>query len=141
MAKVVKRGDILILELSFWEKMGALHSSPRVSADSVAKVEFVEKLWRSETLRGIRAPGIALPYILLLGTLRGFRYKDFCVMRGRREGVVFTLTSGPFARWIFTLKQPKADFQDFGGAQGLERTKSQARQIEESWPGQDTPKG
>jgi hypothetical protein len=40
-------------------------------------------------------------------------------MKGRGEGVVLTLKSGPFARWIFTLKQPKADFGDFGGAQGL----------------------
>ena len=40
-------------------------------------------------------------------------------MSGRGEGVVLTLKSGPFARWIFTLKQPQADFLDFGGAQGL----------------------
>jgi hypothetical protein len=119
MAKIVRVGDELVLELSFWEKIGALHSNPRVSAASVEKIEFVEKLWRSETLRGVRAPGIALPYILLLGTLRGFRYKDFCAMSGRGEGVVLTLKSGPFARWIFTLKQPQADFLDFGGAQGL----------------------
>jgi hypothetical protein len=31
-------------------------------------------------------------------------------MKGRGEGVVLTLKNGPFARWIFTLKQPKADF-------------------------------
>jgi hypothetical protein len=38
MAKVVKVGDELILELSFWEKLGALHGSPRVAADSVEKI-------------------------------------------------------------------------------------------------------
>ena len=109
MAKVVQVGDELILELSFWEKMGALHSSPRVSAHSVEKVEFFDELWGSDTLRGVRAPGTALPYVVLLGTLRGRRYRDFVAMRGRGEGVVLTLRSGPFARWIFTLKQPKSE--------------------------------
>jgi hypothetical protein len=30
-------------------------------------------------------------------------------MVGRGEGVVLTLKSGPFARWIFTMKQPKEE--------------------------------
>jgi len=101
-AKLVRNGDELILELSFWEKMGALHGSPRVAADSV-------ELWGSTTLRGIRAPGTALPYVVLFGTLRGRGFRDFVAMRGRGEGVVLTLKSGPFARWIFTLKQPKSE--------------------------------
>jgi hypothetical protein len=109
MAKLVKVGSELILELSMWEKLGALHDSPRVSAGSVEKVEFIDQLWGSSTLRGIRAPGTALPYVVLLGTLRGRGYRDFVAMSGRGEGVVLTLKSGPFARWIFTLKQPKSD--------------------------------
>ena len=119
MAKIVKVGDEIVLELSFFEKLGALHSSPRASFDSIEKIEFVDQLWGSPTLRGVRSPGTALPYVVLLGTLRGRGYKDFVAMKGRGEGVVLTLKSGPFARWIFTLKQPKADFRDFGGAQGL----------------------
>jgi len=109
MAKVVKVGDELILELSFWEKLGALHGSPRVAADSVEKIEFIDQLWGSSTLRGVRAPGTALPYVVLLATLRGRGYRDFVAMVGREEGVVLTLKSGPFARWIFTLKQPKSE--------------------------------
>jgi hypothetical protein len=111
MAKLVKSGNELILELSIWEKLGALHDSPRVSADSVEKIEFIDQLWGSSTLRGVRAPGTALPYLVLLGTLRGRGYRDFVAMSGRGEGVVLTLKSGPFARWIFTLRQPKADFR------------------------------
>ena len=109
MAKLVRVGSELILELSMWEKLGALHDSPRVSADAVEKVEFIDQLWGSSTLRGIRAPGTALPYVVLLGTLRGRGYRDFVAMSGRGEGVVVTLKSGPFARWIFTLRQPKSD--------------------------------
>jgi len=101
MAKVVKVADELVLELSFWEKMGALHLSPRTSIDSIESIEFIDQLWGSSTLRGVRAPGTALPYVLLLGTLRGRNYRDFVAMKGRGEGVVITLKSGPFARWIF----------------------------------------
>ena len=109
MAKVAKVGDELILELSFWEKMGALHLSPRTSIDSIESIEFIDQLWGSSTLRGIRAPGTALPYVVLLGTLRGRNYRDFVAMKGRGEGVVITLKSGPFARWIFTVRQPKSE--------------------------------
>jgi hypothetical protein len=109
MAKVVKVADELVLELSFWEKMGALHLSPRTTIDSIESIEFIDQLWGSSTLRGIRAPGTALPYVVLLGTLRGRNYRDFVAMKGRGEGVVITLKSGPFARWIFTVRQPKSE--------------------------------
>ena len=101
--------DELVLELSFWEKMGALHLSPRTSIDSIESIEFIDQLWGSSTLRGVRAPGTALPYVVLLGTLRGRNYRDFVAMKGRGEGVVITLKSGPFARWIFTVRQPKSE--------------------------------
>jgi hypothetical protein len=109
MAKVVRVGSELILELSLWEKLGALHGGPRTPVGSIEKIEFIDQLWGSSTLRGVRAPGTALPYVVLLGTLRGRRYRDFVAMVGRGEGVVLTLKSGPFARWIFTMKQPKEE--------------------------------
>ena len=109
MARVIREGNELVLQLSFWEKMGALHSNPRTSIDAIEKIEFVDQLWGSSTLRGVRAPGTAIPYVVLLGTLRGLKFKDFVAMRGRGEGVVITLKSSPFARWIFTLEQPKSE--------------------------------
>jgi hypothetical protein len=109
MAKILKIGNELVLELSIWEKMGALHLSPRTSIDSIESIEFIDQLWGTSTLRGIRAPGTALPYVVLLGTLRGRNYRDFVAMKGRGEGVVITLKSGPFARWIFTVRQPKSE--------------------------------
>jgi len=109
MAKIVRVGDGIVLQLSFWEKLGALHSSPRTSIDSIEKIEFIDQLWGSSTLRGVRAPGTALPYVVLLGTLRGRNYRDFVAMKGRGEGVVLNLKNGPFERWIFTLNQPKEE--------------------------------
>ena len=109
MAKVINEGNELVLELSFWERLAALHASPRIPLTSVEKVEFFDELWGSHTLRGVRAPGTAIPYVILYATLRGRGYRDFVAMKGRGEGVVLTPKSGPFARWIFTLKQPKSE--------------------------------
>ena len=111
MARVIREGNELVLQLSFWEKLGALNSSPHTSINSVEKIEFVDELWGSSSLRGVRAPGTAIPYVVLLGTLRGLKYKDFVAMKGKGEGVILTLSEGAFARWIFTLKQAKEDIQ------------------------------
>jgi len=107
MARVIRIGDELVLQLSFWEKLAALHSNPRAPLASIEKIEFVDQLWGSSTLRGVRAPGTALPYVVLYGTLRGLKYRDFVAMKGRGEGAVISFKSGPFERWIFTISQPK----------------------------------
>jgi hypothetical protein len=109
MAIVKVVGDELILELSFWERIGALHSSPRVAISAVTKIEFVEKLWSKEVLRGMRAPGTGIPHKVLLGTMRGRKYCDFTAIKGRGAGAVITFSEGPFERWIFTLKQPRSE--------------------------------
>jgi len=107
MAKIVRVGDEIVLELSFWEKLAALHSNPHAPLASIEKIEFVDQLWGSSTLRGVRAPGTALPYVVLYGTLRGLKYRDFVAMKGRGEGAVISFKSGSFERWIFTISQPK----------------------------------
>jgi hypothetical protein len=104
-------GDELVLELSFWERVGAIHSSPRVTLRDVTKVEFVEELWSKEVLRGVRAPGTAIPFVVLLGTMRGRKYCDFTAIKGRKAGAVIHFSEGPFERWIFTLRQPKSELE------------------------------
>ena len=111
MAIVKVIGDELVLELSFWERVGAIHSSPRVALRDVTKIEFVEKLWSNEVLRGMRAPGTGFPYVVLLGSMRGRKYCDFTAIKGRGAGVVITFSKGPFERWIFTLRQPKSELE------------------------------
>ena len=111
MAIVKVDGDELILELSFWERVGALHSSLRVSKSAVTKIEFIDNLWSSEVLRGVRAPGTGIPYKVLLGTMRGRNYRDFTAIKGRGAGVEICLNEGPFERWIFTLRQPKSELK------------------------------
>lgn len=111
MAKVRVIDEELILELSFWERVGALHSSPRVSLNAVTKVEFIDNLWSNNVLRGVRAPGTGIPYKVLLGTMRGREFRDFTAIKGRGAGVEICLNEGPFERWIFTLRQPKSEIE------------------------------
>ena len=111
MAKVNVINDQLILELSFWERVGALHSGPRVAISALAKVEFVENLWSNKVLRGVRAPGTGIPFAVLLGTMRGRKYRDFTAIKGKGAGVVLSLNEGTFERWIFTLRQPKSELE------------------------------
>jgi hypothetical protein len=111
MAKVRVIDEELILELSFWERVGALHSSPRVSLNAVTKVEFIDNLWSNKVLRGVRAPGTGIPYKVLLGTMRGREFRDFTALKGRGAGVEICLNEGPFERWIFTLRQPKSEIE------------------------------
>ena len=101
----------LVLELSFWERIGSLHGSLRVPVSSIAKIEFVDNLWSNKVLRGLRAPGTGIPYVVLLGTMRGRNYRDFTAIKGRGAGVVLSFTEGPFKRWIFTLAQPKSELE------------------------------
>jgi hypothetical protein len=111
MAKVRVIDEELILELSFWERVGALHSSPRVSLNAVTKVEFIDNLWSNNVLRGVRAPGTGIPYKVLLGTMRGREFRDFTAIKGRGAGVEICLNEGPFERWVFTLRQPKSEVE------------------------------
>ena len=111
MAKVRVIDEELILELTFWERVGALHSSPRVSLNAVTKVEFIDNLWSNKVLRGVRAPGTGIPYKVLLGTMRGREFRDFTAIKGRGAGVEICLNEGPFERWIFTLRQPKSEIE------------------------------
>ena len=91
------------LKLTRWERLGALVSPPVARMDQVESIEFVD-LWSKDVLRGVRSPGTAIPYVVLIGVMRGSGFKDFCVIKRKKPGVIITFSSGPFQRWIYTLE-------------------------------------
>ncbi len=97
-------GDRVKLELSFWESLGAFHSSPQVGIKDVSSIEVVENPWTNQLLKGVRAPGTGFPYLVLLGTMRYVKGKDFCAFYKRRPCAVLSLSQGPFKRWIVEIK-------------------------------------
>jgi hypothetical protein len=86
--------------LSRWETVGALHRSPTAALADLERIRLVPDPWRAEVLRGMRAPGTGIPWVILLGTMRRRGGKDFCAVRGRRPAYVLDFARGEFDRWV-----------------------------------------
>ena len=104
MAILVTDGTEIRLKMSLLERLGALVSPPTARLDQVQSIEFIDELWRKDVLRGVRAPGTGMPYVVLIGVMRGRGYKDFVVIKRKKPGVIITFSSGPFQRWIYTFE-------------------------------------
>ena len=99
----VIEGEGLRLQLSPLEKLAACWPSPKALLSQVESIEFVENLWTTQVLQGVRAPGTAFPYVVLIGVMRRLKTKDFCVVKRKKPGVIINFSSGNFQRWIYTL--------------------------------------
>jgi len=102
MAKVIESGGVLTLKLSRLEKIGALHGDISVESNHLLSKTEVSNPWTKEHLRGVRAPGTAIPYLILLGTMRFKSGKDFCAIYKRTPAVIYEFTDTSFKRWIVT---------------------------------------
>jgi hypothetical protein len=103
MAEVVESGGVLTLKLSRLEKIGALHGDISVASDQLISKTEVPNPWTKEHLRGVRAPGTAIPYVILLGTMRFKGGKDFCAIYKRTPAVIYEFADAPFKRWIVSI--------------------------------------
>jgi len=112
MAKLIKRDGFIYLSLSAWEQVGALHAPVKMPETELLSVEYVENPWNSKVMRGMRAPGTGVPYLIMLGTLRNLRgWKAFCAIYKRKPAIVISWKSGPFNQWIVTA--PKEELALF----------------------------
>ena len=102
MAKVIEQGEQLILRLSFWEKIGGLHKDLIVSKDQLVKKSVFQNPWSKEVLKGVRAPGTGIPYVILLGSMRYKGGKDFTAIYKRNPVTVYEFKNYSFKRWIVT---------------------------------------
>ena len=100
MAHVIEEKGELILKLSLRERIFALHSSPKASASDLVSTSDSTNPWSAEVLRGVRAPGTGIPYVLLLGTMRFKGGKDFTAIYKRKPVKVYEFSGGEFQRWI-----------------------------------------
>lgn len=104
MAKVHKSDSDLVLQLSPWEKFGGLHSNPKADVDSLVCVTSAQNPWSKEVLKGVRAPGTGIPYVILLGSMRYRGGKDFTAIYGKGPVDIYEFSSGEFKRWIVSQK-------------------------------------
>jgi hypothetical protein len=104
MAHLLLHGDRVRLKLSVLEILGAFHSSPEASVDDVESIEIVANPWTREVLKGVRAPGTGIPFVVMLGTMRYLSGKDLVAIYRRRPAAIVNLKSAPFKRWIIEIK-------------------------------------
>ena len=95
-------GTYVILSLSTTEKIFAFHNNVQVKYKEIISVKPVAKAWTTKVLRGLRAPGTGLPYVVALGTWRLRKGKNFVAVYGKRPAYIFTFTGGEFQQWIIT---------------------------------------
>ena len=97
MATLRTDGGDLVLALSRWERLGALHGDIRAPLSCVEDVAVTERPFGE--LRGIRAPGTGMPGVIALGTWRGRGGKGFAAVYRRQPGVVIRLRDSEFG-WL-----------------------------------------
>lgn len=107
MADVAFLDDVVVVRLSPWEKVGALHGDFTVPRRAVLSVRVTDTPFRE--LRGIRAPGTGFPGLIALGTFRGRRRKpDFCAVYRGRPALVIDLDPefAAFERLMLSTRAP-----------------------------------
>jgi hypothetical protein len=101
-ARVIDDGEFFTLKLSILEKVGALHGNIKTAKANLIDITNAENPWQSTVLRGIRAPGTGIPYVILLGTMRYKKKKDFTAIYRRRPVEIYTFKDSEFERWIIS---------------------------------------
>ena len=105
-ALVVEDGDLLV-RLSRWEKLGALHGDIRVGRDAVEDIRVSHAPFGE--LRGVRAPGTGVPRVIALGTWRTRDGKDFAALYRGMPAVIVSLRDGaPFRRLLIGAHDAEA---------------------------------
>jgi hypothetical protein len=102
-AKVIEKDGVLTLKLSALEKIGALHGDISVAKSQLISKTEVRNPWTRKHLRGFRAPGTGLPFLIMLGTMRFKGGKDFCAIYKRTPAVIYEFADAPFKRWVVSI--------------------------------------
>jgi hypothetical protein len=104
MARVIERDEELLLVLTPLEQFGSFHRIIRAPKNSLILTKEMADPWsRVEGMSGVRAPGTGIPGVIMLGTLRRKKAKDFVAVYGRGSATVFEFQGQPFERWILSL--------------------------------------
>jgi len=102
-ARLLVGGDDLRVLLTPPERFGALvHGDISVPLEAVGLVRVSDDPWAE--LRGMRAPGTAVPRRIALGTWRHALGRDFVAVYGKRPAVIVELAGVRFARLVISTR-------------------------------------
>ena len=108
MAKIQLSDTGIRVELSFWEKLGALHGDLFIPVTSLRGALVAEPGWR-RTL-GARVPGTYAPGLAIYGTYR-WKKKDFVAWKRGQQVLQLNLSGKPYSR-VFIGVQGAAALAD-----------------------------
>lgn len=111
MAHFERFGSYVILALTPKEKFFGIHASPQAKYSEIISVRKVAKTWNAKVIRGVRAFGTGLPWVIALGTWRYFRGKNFVAVYRNRPCYVITFNSGEFKQWIVTPENTEEELR------------------------------
>lgn len=104
MASILLHTDRLEIKLTAAEKMLARRSDSLViPRDSIRSVALTDDPWI--WVRGVRAPGTAVPLTLAIGQWKFHGGKDFLVLKGSRPAVVIDLIDEEFRRVLVSTRK------------------------------------
>ena len=105
---------VLTYKLRPVEILGAFGKSPKANFSNLTSVTLEKNPWTTKVLRGIRAPGTGFPYLIMLGTMRHRRGKDFCVVYKRNPVLVLEFENENYKRWVIPATENNIDsIKDF----------------------------
>ncbi|MBT2365676.1 hypothetical protein J7E88_10180 [Streptomyces sp. ISL-10] len=113
MARLAIRGEELIVELAWWEKIAARRGDVRVPLAAVEKVTVEASWWR--VLRGSPGRGAWIPDVLCLGVRERAGVRDFVAIHPRQGSVACVdlhPASAPFARIAVSDRVPRTTAAD-----------------------------
>ncbi|GAB2527973.1 hypothetical protein [Paramicrobacterium agarici] len=104
MASILLHSDRLEIKLTAAEKMLAHRKDSLViPRDSIRSVALTDDPWI--WVRGVRAPGTAVPLTLAVGQWKFHGGKDFLVLKGARPAVVIDLVDEDFRRVLVSTRK------------------------------------
>jgi len=103
MAVLFVHADRLEIRLTRAEKILSLRRSDlSIPLENIRSAALTDDPW--VWVRGIRAPGTAVPLTLAVGTWKFHDGKDFLLIKGTRTSVVIDLENSEFSRIIVTTR-------------------------------------
>lgn len=101
MATIAIDGRDLVVRMSRLEQVAALRREVRVPRKAVRAVRVAARPW--DELRGVRAPGMGIPRVIMLGATRGRGGAQFAAVYGNRPAVIVELGGAGLSRLIVSM--------------------------------------
>jgi hypothetical protein len=114
MANLIIDDHTVVVSLRATEKVEALHGDVAVPRSAVRRSRIVPD--GMAEVHGVRAPGTALPGVVMVGVWRSETGATFAACHGRGPAIVIDLDGAPFDRLVVTVGDPEHVQRSLEGA-------------------------